>query len=745
MNFTNLNLLNNLLIWQKLTILGVIAFVLVAIPTALYYKGQQHYIDTIIAERGGLEPSNNVLTLLKEVQKHRDLAFASLSGNESAEAGRKKAKSDVDAQIAKTESVLSKIHYPGIGEAWTSFKDEWTRQALSIDTKSMTGVKIWDAQTQIAGQIFTIQDLIMSGSTMDLDPDTETYYLIQAVMVNTPALAEKLAQARHYGSVALSGSASQTEGVSQQVQLLLSGFTGRGHELGDATKSYIERAVKNFPELKARSYQKTLDTVASAEQAFKITETELIEAGAAKFPAAEYQNKYNQAIEQQFSYVLSGIDSINKEFDRQESATNAGIYTTMAIIFAIILLAFVLANFIAKSIISPVNYLVEIMNKLAAGDSKARANMQGFDEISALGRQFDTMVDLREVTSSAIQKENEVLNNSIIEILQTVARLAQRDLTVKAPVAEDITGPLGDALNLLSSETAKVLNRVVEIAGQVSTVSQQIKTQSSSVINIAGEENREVQRSTAELSAASDVMLDIAKLALSCNDAAAKAIKNTDKAQETVLSTVQGITTIRDTIRETEKRIKRLGERSQEIGSVVTIINNIAERTHILALNASMHAASAGEAGKGFAVVANEVQKLAENAREATQQISGLVNNIQVETADTVTTMNDAISQVVQGTALAQQAGNEMRETRDTTAELVQLVQRIADSSKSQAETSKRLQERSMLIQKSSADSYQQLQDQGVQTERLVAFSDNLVESVGVFTLPKSKEIAAAA
>jgi hypothetical protein len=172
---------------------------------------------------------------------------------------------------------------------------------------------------------------------------------------------------------------------------------------------------------------------------------------------------------------------------------------------------------------------------------------------------------------------------------------------------------------------------------------------------------------------------------------------------------------------------------------VVTIINGISERTHILALNASMHAASAGEAGKGFAVVANEVQKLAENAREATSQISSLVNNIQVETADTVTTMNDAISQVVRGTALAQQAGNEMRETRDTTADLVQLVQRIAESSKIQAKTSQRLQERAVQIQKSTDQTYDQLQAQGVRTDKLESLSSGLVQSVGIFTLPKNE------
>jgi methyl-accepting chemotaxis protein len=171
---------------------------------------------------------------------------------------------------------------------------------------------------------------------------------------------------------------------------------------------------------------------------------------------------------------------------------------------------------------------------------------------------------------------------------------------------------------------------------------------------------------------------------------------------------------------------------------VVNLINSIAERTHILALNASMHAASAGEAGRGFAVVANEVQRLAENAREATSKIAALVNNIQVETSDTVVTMNEAINQVVRGTELAQQAGVQMRDTRKTTAELVTLVQRIAASSENQAQMTQQLRERAVEIQKSTQHTHEQLQDQVAQTEKLVDYSEGLLESVSVFTLPKS-------
>jgi methyl-accepting chemotaxis protein len=112
----------------------------------------------------------------------------------------------------------------------------------------------------------------------------------------------------------------------------------------------------------------------------------------------------------------------------------------------------------------------------------------------------------------------------------------------------------------------------------------------------------------------------------------------------------------------------------------VNLINTIAERTHVLALNASMQAAAAGDAGRGFAVVAEEVQRLAESSRQATQQIAQLVNNIQIETADTINTVNKTISQVVAGSELAAKSGQQMRETQQSTASLVELVKRITSS-----------------------------------------------------------------
>ena len=376
------------------------------------------------------------------------------------------------------------------------------------------------------------------------------------------------------------------------------------------------------------------------------------------------------------------------------------------------------------------------MQQVAEGDFSVRTDLTGTDELADLGRGFDRLLNERVSTLVEAEQANDNLNSSIILLLQAVSQLSQRDLTVKVPVNEDVTGPMADALNLLTTETAKVLGEVTQLSEEVANASGQVKSQADAVMAVASDERQEVERAATELAAAATDMNHIAVLANECNQTAAHAIETTGKALETVVSTVNGITSTRDTIRETEKRIKRLGERSQEISGVVNLINTIAERTHILALNASMHAASAGEAGRGFAVVADEVQRLAENAREATSQIATLVSSIQVETADTANAMNQAISQVVEGSRLAEQAGEQMRKTQQTTADLVSSVQQIAVRSQEQARVSNALLERARQIQSSTVQTGQRLVEQSQYTNNLVDFAGSLLTSVRVFKLP---------
>ncbi|HPF58530.1 MAG TPA: methyl-accepting chemotaxis protein [Candidatus Competibacteraceae bacterium] len=441
-----------------------------------------------------------------------------------------------------------------------------------------------------------------------------------------------------------------------------------------------------------------------------------------------------------FETLLTNTAEI-EDLSAQNLKTAQSTSNTFTVLIVVIGLIGIIASFglgstTYRAITNPLNKMMEAVQQVGQGNYTARTGLTGSDELSELGQAFDQVLNERVNALVEAEHENEQLNDSIISLLQAVSQLSQRDLTVKVPVTEDVTGPVADALNLLTNETATVLQGVTHISEQVATASDKVKAQSDAVIAVAENERHAVEQTTADLAAASETMKQIAQLAQECNAAAETTIKTTQAALQTVTNTVSGINNTRDTIRETEKRIKRLGERSQEISGVVNLINTIAERTHILALNASMHAASAGEAGRGFAVVADEVQRLAENAREATSQIATLVSNIQIETADTVNAMNAAISQVVDGSRLAEQAGEQMQRTQETTTELVVTVRQIASRSQDQARVSSELVNRAEQIQASTQETSQQLLEQTVQTTNLVEYARNLLNSVRLFRLP---------
>ena len=265
------------------------------------------------------------------------------------------------------------------------------------------------------------------------------------------------------------------------------------------------------------------------------------------------------------------------------------------------------------NITSSIDFLSKTIVKIRAGELTARTGLTGGDELKDLGRDLDVLLDERGKFMQS-EDEHELLNESIMNILRTVSRLGNGDLTSEAPVAEDITGALGDAINQMTENVVEILS--------------------------------EVHQASDEVLSASDVVSQMAT-----------------SSKHSVTKNSEAMNEIRNTIQETAKRIKRLGDRSQEINTIVKVISDISERTSVLALNANMQAAAAGEAGRGFMVVANEVQRLAESSQEATEQIGKLVVNIQTETGDTITTMDRGIEEVVKGSELTDAASLQMDQT----------------------------------------------------------------------------------
>lgn len=439
----------------------------------------------------------------------------------------------------------------------------------------------------------------------------------------------------------------------------------------------------------------------------------------------------------QASVAEQDLMSKNILFESQQREKSVFVITIVAFLMGIFVSSMI-GILIFQSIASPIRTISETVRQVSAGDITARTRLDGSDELAGLGRTLDDLLEDKMTSLDRSEKENIILNNSIINLLKAVSLLSQRDLTIHLPVTEDVTGPLADAINKLTRDMSTVLAKVTAVSEQVESASEQVDSKANFVKRVAMTQQQDLAKTAQELAQASIELNNIVAAAKECNQIAERAGDSTHVAADTVTSTLKGMNTIRETINEAGKRIKRLGERSQEINTVVDLIKDIAERTHVLALNSSVQAAAAGDAGRGFAVIADEVQRLAENAKRATGEISSLVKNIQIETNDTMTTMEKTIGYVVDGSKLAESAGRQMNETEQITVALVEAVREIAANTERQAEISSQLRERAQVINQSTHDTARELDEQLAQTKSLTEFCKQLISSVKIFKLPAS-------
>jgi methyl-accepting chemotaxis protein len=425
------------------------------------------------------------------------------------------------------------------------------------------------------------------------------------------------------------------------------------------------------------------------------------------------------------SEALAGADEVSRQT----------LLRTALIALGVLSLAGLAGYFFVRSITRPVNDLSTVVRLVAAGDDQVRSTVKTGDELQELGDTFNKLLDDRIATLSKATKENEALNDSVVALLQTMFLLSQRDLTARAPVSSDIVGTVADSVNMLTDATSNALTDVRNVAHEVASSSDRANHNAQALAKQAARDRVAVGDMTRDIAQASSLMERVANLAQQSTQTAAEARLTTQTALTAVNTTVGEMAGIRESIGEMEKRVKRLGERSQEISQIVNVINSISERTHVLALNASMQAAMAGEAGRGFAVVTEEVQRLADASRNATMQIAQLSQNIQLETSETVAALNRTVTEVVEGSRVAESSGAQMRETEAATTRLAEAVQKIADESARQLELARRLAESALTIARSTDQSDRNVKSATDDAEALSQSSRRLVQVVSEFKL----------
>ncbi|MEN8108094.1 MAG: methyl-accepting chemotaxis protein [Pseudomonadota bacterium] len=297
---------------------------------------------------------------------------------------------------------------------------------------------------------------------------------------------------------------------------------------------------------------------------------------------------------------------------------------------------------------------------------------------------FETLRDQKR-RSHVVEEENTRNQEAIMRLLDEMGGLAEGDLTVRTTVTEDFTGAIADSVNVTVDSLRGLVKTINDTSTQVSTSVQETEEIARQLTQASNQQSEDITTASSAINEMATSMNEVSDNADESSKVAMRSVEIAKNGGVAVQRTIEGMDTIREHIQETSKRIKRLGESSQEIGDIVELINDIAEQTNILALNASIQAAMAGEAGRGFAVVADEVQRLAERSANATKQIEALVKAIQADTNEAVISMEKSTSGVVNGAQLAEDAGGALEQIENVSDQLAGLIQKISGSAGQQA------------------------------------------------------------
>lgn len=383
--------------------------------------------------------------------------------------------------------------------------------------------------------------------------------------------------------------------------------------------------------------------------------------------------------------------------------------------------------------------LADVCRQVAGGNRAARAPIVGDDEFAVLASAVNALVEGAPASAGAAlspDSDAATLQAQIEKLLQEVSAVGDGDLRVQAEVTPDTLGVLADSFNYMIEELAKVVGRVQATTFQVTNATRRLLDRSAEVAQASDTQAQQIGQTSEAVARLADFVQLSANNALAAAEAAREALRNAEGGQQAVVQTIDGMVHIRENVQETSKKIKRLGERSQEVGEIVRLIEDIADQTNLLALNAAIQSAMAGEHGRGFAVVADEIRLLAERVTEATKRIATIVKSIQGDTFEAVVAMEESTQEVVNGSRLADEAGDALRSIYGAVDRQAKMIEGIARAANERAQTSEAVASAMIRIADITHQTNTATQDTAEAVSYLAELAEQLRASVATFRLP---------
>lgn len=460
------------------------------------------------------------------------------------------------------------------------------------------------------------------------------------------------------------------------------------------------------------------------------------------------EDEYSGVFAKVFKVLVGKNDRVTGDFEQKNkdikelavSQKTRGFEVQGAALVLALLVGSLFVALLFRSLNKKIAQLLSMIQRIKNGEFDVAYAVKGDDEMKLIGESLTEMAGdiegLQERNAGILREaehENKELNDSIVELLGTVFAMTKKDLTVRAPVKENVVGTIADSINMVIQSTNEAITGASKIAEMVKGASEESQGKSTEIVALSRRSKEVVDSVISNVEKSLHEIRTVALVARESKAAADMATESTSQALAMVKDTVSSMGSIRETISNTETKIKKLAERSQEIGFIVQLIGDISERTHVLALNATIQAAVAGDAGRGFAAIAEEIQKLAENTKEATNKIARLVENIQVETSDTIQMVNQTIDKVVAGVKHAESSGQQMTETQGKTVELADAVRKISAAISEHETLTGEMKSEAEILGGTQVEFSSAALDQLMRARSLLSFSLRLKETVDQF------------
>ncbi|MEZ5444442.1 MAG: methyl-accepting chemotaxis protein [Gammaproteobacteria bacterium] len=595
----------------------------------------------------------------------------------------------IDAQMAELDAVNAAQGMElDVHDQWKVLQEQWATMKSTAAESTVENVK--KSHQEFADALLTFQTDVADNSKMTLDPQVETYYLISVI-------AEQLTQTSlEVGKVAaLAAAHAGAQPMLSRVRALVA-------------ETYSDRLMMGVRGSLARSFGANGDIEdalgvalnAATEKTGSLLALSRSGLEAETGPAQsldEMLAAYNEATGALVELGVGASRVLDALLAERIAAGQRRAVTDTLITAALSLLAIFLLTLLARFTIAT-----------------ARAQKEQADKVAA---------------------DYQRNQDAILRLLDELGDLADGNLTVKAKVTEDFTGAIADSVNFTIGELRNLVERVNTATAEVTSKTEQAGTISARLLNAAKIQTQEIQDAGKRVVQVASGAKKVSETATESASVAQRSLQAAAKGASAVENSIKGMNDIRDQIQETAKRIKRLGESSQEVGEIIEMISDITEQTNVLALNAAIQAAAAGEAGRGFAVVAEEVQRLAERSGDATKQIGALIRTIQRDTQEAVAAMERSTVGVVEGAKLSDAAGEALTEIREVSKDLAGLIEQIFGVAREQAAAAADVSKRMESIMKITLQTTEGTKRATESVTQLTQVADELKTSVSGFKI----------